>query len=144
MVCSNKQCEESVSCCANVSLSISTSKYDLDAGCSGSDLNSLTNEYNPKFFYPHLCLFKIPEKCPDNIKQAIEESFSTFFSSITATTNSVRISIEALLREHKIPSEDKKNRFFSLHHRIENIPEDLGLYPFKEQLLTLKYFEIYG
>lgn len=35
LVCSNKQCEESVSCCANVSLPISTSKYDLDAGCSG-------------------------------------------------------------------------------------------------------------
>lgn len=95
--------------------------------------------YYPKYFHPHLCLFNIPELCPNSVKQAIEESFATFFSSITATTNSIRISIEALLREHEIPSEDEKGRFISLHRRIESISVDSKLYPFKDQLLTLKY-----
>lgn len=95
--------------------------------------------YYPKYFHPHLCLFNIPELCPNSVKQAIGESFATFFSSITATTNSIRISIEALLREHEIPSEDEKGRFISLHSRIESISVDSKLYPFKDQLLTLKY-----
>lgn len=95
--------------------------------------------YYPKYFHPHLCLFNIPELCPNSVKQAIEESFATFFSSITATTNSIRISIEALLREHEISSTNERGKFIPLHRRIENISETSELYSFKDQLLTLKY-----
>lgn len=94
--------------------------------------------YSPKYFHPHLCLFNIPELCPNSVKQAIEESFATFFSSITATTNSIRISIEALLREHEISSTNERGKFIPLHRRIENISETSELYSFKDQLLTLK------
>lgn len=138
LVCSNKQCEEFVSCCGNVSVYIDYSKYNPDTGGSGWNHNLLTPEYHPKYFYPHLCLFKIPELCPDSVKRAIEESFATFFSSITATTNSIRISIEALLREHKISSKNERSRFIPLHRGIKNISETSELYPFKDQLLTLK------
>lgn len=139
-LCSNNRCNEATSCCGNVYFHFEElSTNDIDC-CSADELNVKSRQhYYPKYFYPHLCLFEISELCPESVKQAIEESFATFFSSITATTNSIRISIEALLREHEIPSEDEKGRFISLHRRIESISVDSKLYPFKDQLLTLKY-----
>ncbi|CAI3924160.1 unnamed protein product [Commensalibacter communis] len=130
LICSDLQCQETVSCCGNFIYQ----QLEYTRG----NVNDIT-EFSPKYFYPHLRLFKIPELCPTNVKQAIEESFATFFSSITATTNSIRISIEALLREHAIFSKDENGKFVPLHRRIESIPETSELYLFKEQLLTLKY-----
>lgn len=129
LICSDAQCQESISCSGD---------YNFK---SFNDI--MKAEYipklSPKYFCSYLCLFKISEECPDSVKQAIEESFATFFSSITATTNSIRISIEALLREHKISSTNERGKFIPLHRRIENISETSELYPFKDQLLTLKY-----
>ncbi|CAI3924817.1 unnamed protein product [Commensalibacter communis] len=131
LICIDDSCQESIVCSG-------AKKFDT-YNCIETGKYEVFSIYYPKYFYPYLCLFKIPEKCPDSVKQAIEESFATFFSSITATTNSIRISIEALLREHEILSGDESGKFVSLHRKIENIPENSELYPFKEQLLTLKY-----
>lgn len=132
--CTNSLCLEVVACGGYGAFD-----YAYDEDQLGNDfIVGYKDYFYPKYFYPPLCLFEIPDLCPNSVKQAIEESFATFFSSITATTNSIRISIEALLREHETLPEDENGKFISLHRRIESIPEDSKLYPFKDQLLILK------
>lgn len=79
----------------------------------------------PRYFHPHLKLFALPSKCPQGVRNALEESFKLFFASPPAALNNVRASFEELLTSLKVKRFEKKGqrlRFISLHRRIELLP----------------------
>jgi len=80
------------------------------------------NTFKPKFFIPPLPVFEIPSRCPDAIKEAIDDSFSLFWCDVTSCANKIRIVLELIMTDQKIPRftyKAKKRLYIKLHKRIE-------------------------
>ncbi|WP_111894223.1 DUF4145 domain-containing protein [Acinetobacter sp. MB5] len=95
--------------------------------------------FYPKFFYPTLHFFNIPQKTPEDVKQIIIEAFSLTPNSPSAAANKIRIAIEILATEFGIKSQTTKGDFISLHNRIQNMSPSNDLYPYKDSMLAIKY-----
>ncbi|MEA2113220.1 MAG: DUF4145 domain-containing protein [Patescibacteria group bacterium] len=81
--------------------------------------------FHPKFFLPHLNIFKIAKNTPSDIKSSIAESFKLFFASPSSSSNHLRIALEKLLDYLKVKRfEIKKRKRFLInpHRRIELLP----------------------
>ncbi|MCU7933231.1 MAG: DUF4145 domain-containing protein [Candidatus Thiodiazotropha sp. (ex Codakia rugifera)] len=81
--------------------------------------------FSPRYFEPHLIIFKYPDETPPEIASEIDQSFSLFFSNPASASNHLRISLEHLLTFLKVKRQGTKKgkRFFlSLHRRINLIP----------------------
>ncbi|MBF9222087.1 DUF4145 domain-containing protein [Hymenobacter ruricola] len=79
------------------------------------------DSFRPEFFTPHLNYFTIESACPKIIQDEINKSFSLFFLDAHSCANKIRIAIELLMNEFKIPSSriNKGKRIgLSLHARI--------------------------
>ncbi|MDT3447874.1 DUF4145 domain-containing protein [Stenotrophomonas maltophilia] len=78
----------------------------------------------PAFFHPPLRLIDLPEKCPDSVKEHLNESFAVVYSNPGAALNCARIAVEALLTELGVPRftvKNKKKHGIKLHQRIERL-----------------------
>ena len=81
--------------------------------------------YFPKYFYPNLKLFKLPDNTPPIVAQQINLSFSNYFHDLSSCANRIRNSIELILDDLKAPKRKKTKRskihtFRTLHQRIEH------------------------
>lgn len=77
----------------------------------------------PTFFQPTLRIFEFPEKCPENVKNEITDSFKLFWTDLPSCANKIRTSLEIIMNEEKVKRYSIKNgkRFqISLHNRIVN------------------------
>jgi len=88
--------------------------------------HSLQEEYNrvfnPLYFNPPLKIFRINEKCPENIKGMIEDSFKLYWSDLSSCANKIRVSLELLMNQQKVKKtiiHTGKRINLSLHQRIE-------------------------
>ena len=87
---------------------------------------SYVTYFKPKFFYPPLQIFKIP----DEIKEAIQTSFSLIFNNKSASANQIRIALECLLTNLKV----KRFNTRTGHRRTRlNLHQRIGLLPAKYQ-----------
>lgn len=135
LACSNDQCKETLALSGTGSVD---TDYEQDEDGGFSQFH--TEFYSPKSFQPHLKLFKIPTKCPDPVKEALEESFRLFFSSPGAAANCVRIAIEELLTDLKVKRFDQtkgQRRFIPLHKRISLIPSKYS--KLSDMLIAIKW-----
>lgn len=139
--CSDQSCEELVSfggiCNEDVE--------EFEEMPNGEYSNYYITVYEPKFFYPNLRLFKLPEEISQEIKKQIDLSFSHFFNDLSSSANRIRTTIEIILDEinapnyhmplinrsgcpirntscskHTTTAKRKKKKFRNLHQRIEN------------------------
>lgn len=114
--CTNPQCKEVVACSGTGSVE---EEYYTHYG---RDERKYVEYYKPYFFYPHLQLFKIPENTPQEIKKAIEDSFSFIFTNKSAAANKIRIALECLLTHLKVKryiiTRRRKRKRLTLHERI--------------------------
>lgn len=81
--------------------------------------------FKPKFFYPHLKIFNIPESTPHVVVKEIDTSFSLVFSDPSSSANHIRVALEHLLTDLKIKRFKNKNGrrlFLTLHQRIDLLP----------------------
>ncbi len=86
--------------------------------------------FQPRYFYPPLQIFKIPDATPEEIKQAIETSFSLVFNNKSAAANQIRIALECLLTQLKV----KRFNTRTGHRRTRlNLHQRIGLLPAKYQ-----------
>jgi len=79
--------------------------------------------FYPKYFFPALQLFKIPDKCPSDVKQAISDSFALYWNDRSSCANKIRVSLELLMNQLKVRkyliTEQRIKKRLSLHARIE-------------------------
>lgn len=118
--CTNSSCEEVV-----FSMGIGT--VDVDYGYDdGGDPEMITTErFEPRFFIPHLKIFSVPQKTPDDIQMSIDDSFELFFANPSSSAGHLRIALEKLLDHLKIKKSTinkGKRRLLSLHKRIGLLP----------------------
>ena len=120
-VCQNSNCEEHV-------ISSGTGFVSEEPVFTQDDRYTYTTTeyvcfYNPKFFQPTLQFFKIPDNCPEEIKNPLLEAFSITLLSPSSAANKVRVAIENLLTKFSIPktttNKHKKRVRLNLDARIE-------------------------
>ena len=97
------------------------------SGYYNYEMDDYVEEYNnvfsPTFFQPALHIFKIPKKCPTNVREEIIASFKLYWSDLSASANKIRSALEILLTEEKVKRFQNKNGKripIFLHHRIES------------------------
>ncbi|WP_413485187.1 DUF4145 domain-containing protein [Shewanella baltica] len=114
--CSNASCGCRVVCAGIGDVS---QEYLDDSGDS-----DWFDNFKVQFFEPPLQIFVPPVDTPHWVKKALGVSFSTFFSSPSASLSALRSALEVLLGEMEISSVDSEGRFLSLAKRINMLPEE--------------------
>lgn len=89
MKCNNKRCSERVI----VSGDGSVEPFgDYETGEEHWD-----DTFHPRFFAPAIDLFPIPQACPDEVSEAIRESFALAWQDFSSAGNKLRVAIEKLI-----------------------------------------------
>jgi hypothetical protein len=117
--CGNSQCLDSI---------IVTGDYDMDDYYiydheEDQHYRAVRKRLTVKHVNPSLQFFQINENVPETIRKAIQESFVLFWADVSSSANKIRIAVECLLNERKIPktllSKNQKRVRIDLHQRIE-------------------------
>lgn len=115
--CSSNACKESV-ICSGIGGINENFYYDHQ----GKTMTDYESYYTPKFFLPHLNFFSIPEQAPMEISESIKCSFQLFFCDSASAASHLRIALEKILTNLKVPrfkfNTRKKKYSLSLHQRI--------------------------
>ena len=80
------------------------------------------NVFRPVYFFPPLQIFNFVDKCPNEIKKEINESFGLFWSDLPSCANKIRTSLELIMNQQKVKKLDisrGQKRPLTLHKRIE-------------------------
>lgn len=79
------------------------------------------DNFSPLYFNPPLKLFKVHEKCPENIANEINDSFKLIWNDLASCANKIRSSLELLMdyqKVNKVFTQSGKRKKLSLHQRI--------------------------
>jgi len=132
LLCSQTSCKESVDCVGNYCV-------NQDERPTGEPY--WTNVLTPLFFNPTILIFSLPKHFPEPIRKPLLESFSLFWSNPSASGNSLRIALEALMDNQRVnkSARNKAGKRFhrKLHDRIVEFAgknSDIG-----DKLLALKW-----
>lgn len=135
LVCSNDSCKEIIACTGDGFVE----EYDY-VDEDGESHFDHQDYFRPKYFEPHLRLIELPESCPRAVSELLNDSFKLFFSSPSAASNNIRMAVEELLTELKVPrfiSKNKRRTPINLHQRIELLP--LRYAQVKDLILAVKW-----
>ncbi|HBM3218075.1 TPA: DUF4145 domain-containing protein [Klebsiella michiganensis] len=129
--CSRRQCGEVVACSGD-------SGWELQQGWDeGSSDYDYYQWYHPKTFFPSLHPFELPAKCPEEITEPLQASFSIFLMQPGAAANLIRISVERMLTAMGVDEKNEKGKRIVLHTRLEMLPALYEL--FKGPLMAIKF-----
>jgi hypothetical protein len=124
LVCSKPSCKEAVYC---------TGKFAVEQMEESFRAPFWGHMLTPLFFYPTIHIFKLPNSLPDKIREPLLEAFSLYWSNPSASGNSLRNTLEALMDQQRVKKSfrDKsgKRHLRTLHFRIVAFGErkpDLG------------------
>lgn len=100
-----------------------------------------------KYIHPPIKLIKIHNEYPDNIKKVLNESFLLFWNHESSCLNKLRIVVEEILDDLKVPRKAKirnganRGKFQKLttHKRIEKLSEKSKYKSASQYLLALKW-----
>jgi hypothetical protein len=110
--CNNPRCSDTVILSANGHFD---HYYDHDDH-SGQE-SGLEIYYSPIFTHPPLNIIPIPESVPEKVREMLTNSFALFFCDDNACGNRIRSTVEVMLDELKVPTEND-GKFISLSQRI--------------------------
>lgn len=119
--CNNPKCKEVVSCCGSGYWE-EEPYYDYE---TMEQRLEYVSYFTPQYFYPPLYFFEIPKKTPEDVSNAIIQSFSLFFTNKSSSANQIRVALECLLTHLKIKRFNivkGKKRRLNLHERIDLLP----------------------
>jgi len=118
--CSNEVCADRIVIVGEMSM---TEEPDYEDEYEGSGYGfKVVEVLSPTYFFPHLKIFQIHTDVPDEIKDAINNSFKLYWVDTASCANKIRVVIELIMDEQKIQStyiERRKRKIYSLHKRIE-------------------------
>lgn len=122
LICENHECNEVVVCSGKGHVG-----FEIIINEHNEQEQEYFSYYTPKIFIPTLQYIEIPEECPAQVYNNLQEAFSLTLLSPGSAANKVRAAIENLLSEYNIPrfkirkgkNGNKGTRIFmSLHERI--------------------------
>jgi hypothetical protein len=97
--------------------------------------------FRPTFVIPPFHFVRLPPNCPDSVREALAQSFSMLWASPATAATFVRIAIERLLDELRIPRAKRitgvRMQRITLHHRIGKLQERMA--ELGEGLLAIKW-----
>ena len=134
--CSNSTCKETVS-----STGIGTVNESGYLNDEESWVEVYRDVFTPKFFEPHLKLIRIPDSCPDAVRQALNDSFRLFFAAPSSAATHLRIAVDHIVDDLEKSCSDTtatdrpKRKSKRLHERIESLPESTA----KAMLMAVKW-----
>lgn len=115
--CSNASCEDLVSVCGHTYNSL-----DFYYGPTGATETELVTHFVPTGFDPAPMIIALPEKIPEEIAEILHAAFCLFWIDKEACANKLRIAVELLMDEVKIPAakkgRDGRERPLSLDARL--------------------------
>ncbi|APW14340.1 DUF4145 domain-containing protein [Salmonella enterica subsp. enterica serovar Muenster] len=127
--CSRRQCGEVVACSGQ-------SGWEQGWDEERNDMEYY-QWHRPFTFFPSLHPFEIPEKCPKEITEPLEASFSIFLIQPGAAANLIRISVERMLTAMDVTERSDNGKRITLHHRLGMLPK---LYEsFSKPLMAIKF-----
>ncbi|EEM4686846.1 TPA: DUF4145 domain-containing protein [Salmonella enterica subsp. enterica serovar Chester] len=128
--CSRRQCGEVVACSGD-------SGWERQGWDDGTSDDGYYKWYHPKTFFPSLHPFELPAKCPEEIAEPLQASFSIFLMQPSAAANLIRISVERMLTAMGVAELKESGWRIGLKKRLEKIPP---LYKsFYEHLMAIKF-----
>lgn len=104
--------------------------------------------FEPKYFIPHLRIFKIPKATPCSIIDCVNASFGLLFLSSGSALNEVRNAVESLMDELKVPRSGlndeipPKEERWDLDKRVGKLSGEHR--KFKQHLLAIKNLGNWG
>ena len=122
LTCANPTCDDKIFVCGKIE-----SEWAYYYGPDGQPETDIDEYFVPLYFVPAPPVFPVPDECPHTIHVELQSAFSLIWSDIAAAGNRVRMAVEALMNEQKVPKKAKiksgprKGKFqdLSLHQRIE-------------------------
>lgn len=97
--------------------------------------------FSPLFCQPMPCMIDIPAKCPEEVRNELQEAFALFWSNRAACAGRIRVALESLMNHLGVPKrkKEKNGRYFdlSLHARIDAFAKTKS--PVGSQLMALKW-----
>lgn len=134
--CNNKKCCETV-----ISVGSGRVSEYQDYSDEGEPIHEYITLFRPSYFQPSLNIFNVPDNTPENIAKMLNKSFALFFCDSDSCCNRIRVCIEFMLDELKVPrvyrNKENKEMRSNLHYRIEHIPEEYE--KIKGLLLAIKW-----
>lgn len=103
--CNNERCQEIVANTGTESADIEGFYNDR-----GQPDQEWVDHFQPTFFEPPLAIIDIPENCPGEVAEPLQESFRLFFCSPPSAGNNVRVAVESLLTQLGVPTFDSKSK----------------------------------
>ena len=118
--CSNSSCKELVSSCGSGRVNL----VEYEDGDFGWAQTSKDN-FEPKFFHPHLTLMDIPTRCPTEACAHLYDAFSLYFADPGSSMNCARAAVEAVVTDlgvKRFATANGKRKSINLHQRILLLP----------------------
>lgn len=128
--CSRRQCGEVVACQGD-------SGWERGGWEDGISDDGYYQWYHPKCFFPSLNPFELPAKCPEEIAEPLQASFSIFLLQPGPAANLIRISVERMLTAMGVVEYKDNGWRLGLKERLRKMPP---LYePFSGHLTAIKF-----
>lgn len=113
--CSDSECSEHVGV-----VGVSRNEVEDNPRTGGE---TIVDSLEPRYFTPTINLFRIPDRCPKPIHDAVTASFAVFWSDPSAAGNALRSAVEALLDQLRVKKWERNQKGqkqrLRLHKRIE-------------------------
>jgi len=110
-------------------------EFDADGGYEWEDY------FSPMFCQPMPGMIDIPSKCPEDVRDELQEAFALFWSNRAACAGRIRVALESLMNHLGVPKrkKEKNGRYFdlSLHARIDAFSKTKSTVG--SQLMALKW-----
>jgi hypothetical protein len=131
--CNNPSCNENVFC-------LGFYYNDLCPTVNGEITETV---YIPKYFYPNLRILNISNKCPQDIRNLIDISFSLYYSDSSSCANKIRVVLEHIMNNLRIKKEtiNSKGRIvkIKLHDRILQMKNNKRYGKISDYILAIKW-----
>lgn len=97
--------------------------------------------FSPLLCQPMPCMIDIPSKCPEEVRDELQEAFALFWSNRAACAGRIRVALESLMNHLGVPKrkKQKNGNYFdlSLHARIDAFAKTKSTVG--SQLMALKW-----
>lgn len=151
--CNYPYCKESVSFCGEADGGVFEVKNN---GIPGGLEHVNMERIKIKYFHPSPRLIEIREQYPGSIKRLLKDSFNLYWSNPSSCANKIRVVVEEVLNNLRIPKKHKKTpqkhnpknpkktkkkkfSFSTTHHRLERLEEKKKHKEAAEYLLAIKW-----
>jgi hypothetical protein len=137
LICGNSKCKCKVVFSGDMFVEPTVQEIDQEP----YHVMAVADYISPKYFNPPLEVIPVPDFLPDKIARCLKETFKFFWADNSSCANKIRIMVEAIMTEQKIPNtyinKFRKRKPYKLHERIvkfQNKNADVG-----ELLLAAKW-----